>query len=415
MHRQRLQMTKEKDKLVSISSASETLSVSIDTIRRWEKKGLIRAVRDKTGHRYFYENELLQLKEKTLGKGDVGYKILKKKNASKYKVVELFAGCGGLALGLENAGLKAELLVEIDKKAAETLKTNRPKWNVIADDIKNVDFSNIKADVVAGGFPCQAFSYAGKRMGFEDTRGTLFFEFARAIKEINPKVVLGENVKGLEKHDNGRTLRTMMEVLDELGYKAFYKVLRAQYLDVPQKRERLVIIGVRKDYGSTVAYPKEKNYTVSIGEALKGVPKSDGQIYKEKKKKIMELIPQGGYWKDLPDKLQREYMGGSYHLGGGKTGMARRLSADEPSLTLTCNPAQKQTERCHPIETRPLQVREYARIQSFPDTWKFSGSVASQYKQIGNAVPVNLAYHIGTAIISILDEKIDINKFHVID
>ena len=408
-------MAKEKDKLVSISSASETLSVSIDTIRRWEKKGLIKAVRDKTGHRYFHENELLQLKEKTQGKGDVGYKILKKKTPSKYKVVELFAGCGGLALGLENSGLKAELLVEIDKKAAETLKKNRPKWNVIADDIKNVDFSEIKADVVAGGFPCQAFSYAGKRMGFEDTRGTLFFEFARAIKEINPKVVLGENVKGLEKHDNGRTLRTMMDVLDELGYNAYYKVLRAQYLDVPQKRERLVIIGVRKDYDSKVIYPKEKNYTVSIGEALKGVPKSDGQIYTEKKKKIMELIPQGGYWKDLPDKLQREYMGGSYHLGGGKTGMARRLSADEPSLTLTCNPAQKQTERCHPFETRPLQVREYARIQSFPDSWEFSGSVASQYKQIGNAVPVNLAYHIGTAIIFILDKKIDSNNFLVMD
>jgi DNA (cytosine-5)-methyltransferase 1 len=408
-------MVAKENKLVSISNASETLSVSIDTIRRWEKKGLIKAVRDKTGHRYFHENELLQLKEKTQGKGDVGYKILKKRTASNYKVVELFAGCGGLALGLENAGLRAELLVEIDKKAVETLKLNRPKWDVIADDIKNVDFTQIKADVVAGGFPCQAFSYAGKRMGFEDTRGTLFFEFARAIKEINPKVILGENVKGLEKHDNGRTLKTMMDVLDELGYKVYYKVLRAQYFDVPQKRERLVLIGVRKDYGSKVAYPIEKNYTVSIGEALRGVPKSDGQLYTEKKKSIMALIPQGGHWKDLPDTLQREYMGASYHLGGGKTGMARRLSADEPSLTLTCNPAQKQTERCHPFETRPLQIREYARIQSFPDTWKFSGSVASQYKQIGNAVPVNLAYHIGTAIISILDKKIDTSHFLIMD
>lgn len=405
----------KQDKLVNISSASETLSVSIDTIRRWEKKGLIKALRDKAGHRYFHEDELIQLKEKTQGKGDIGYKILKNKTMSEYKVVELFAGCGGLALGLENAGLKAELLVEIDKKAAETLKINRPEWNVIVDDIKNVDFTHIKADVVAGGFPCQAFSYAGKRMGFEDTRGTLFFEFARAIKEINPKIILGENVKGLEKHDNGKTLRTMMEILDELGYKAFYKVLRAQYLDVPQKRERLVIIGVRKDYDSKVFYPKEKNYTISIGEALRNVPKSEGQIYTEKKRKIMELIPPGGYWKDLPYKLQREYMGRSYHLSGGKTGMARRLSADEPSLTLTCNPAQKQTERCHPHETRPLQLREYARIQSFPDTWKFSGSLASQYKQIGNAVPVNLAFHIGTAIVGMLDKKTDTSNFFILE
>jgi DNA (cytosine-5)-methyltransferase 1 len=404
-------MATSKNDLVSISEASEALKVSIDTIRRWEKKGLIKATRDETGHRYFNRKELSQLQEKTQGKGDVGYKILKRKSPTKFKVVELFAGCGGLALGMEHAGLKCELLVEIDKKAAETLKTNRPKWNVIADDIANVDFTNIKADVVAGGFPCQAFSYAGKRMGFEDTRGTLFFEFARAVKEINPKVVLGENVKGLEKHDNGRTLTTMLGVLDELGYKVAYKVLRAQYLDVPQKRERLVIIGVRKDLNFEILYPKEKNYTVSIGEALKDVPPSEGQVYTEKKRKIMKLIPQGGYWKDLPDALQREYMGASYFLGGGKTGMARRLSNDEPSLTLTCNPAQKQTERCHPIETRPLQVREYARIQSFPDSWKFSGSTASQYKQIGNAVPVNLGYHIGSAIIAMLDKDFENSNF----
>jgi DNA (cytosine-5)-methyltransferase 1 len=132
------------------------------------------------------------------------------------------------------------------------------------------------------------------------------------------------------------------------------------------------------------------------------VPKSEGQVYTEKKKKIMDLVPQGGYWRDLPDDLQRDYMGASYFLGGGKTGMARRLSADEPSLTLTCNPAQKQTERCHPTETRPLRIREYARIQTFPDTYEFIGSLSSKYKQIGNAVPVELAYKIGKEIIKAL-------------
>jgi len=118
----------------------------------------------------------------------------------------------------------------------------------------------------------------------------------------------------------------------------------------------------------------------------------------------MELIPEGCYWRSLPDLLQREYMGASYFMGGGKTGMARRLSWDEPSLTLTCNPAQKQTERCHPAETRPLTVREYARIQSFPDDWQFSGSTASQYKQIGNAVPVNMGYHLGVCLRQMLDQ-----------
>jgi len=212
----RFHMTFDTFNHISISQASDELNVSLDTIRRWDKKGLIKAYRDTNGHRFFNPKELADLKAKTNGAGkDVGYKVLKAPKKSAYKVLELFAGCGGLALGMENAGLNCEMLVEIDKNAALTLKTNRPKWNVVADDIANVDFREVQADVVAGGFPCQAFSYAGKRMGFEDTRGTLFFEFARAIKEIQPKLVLGENVKGLEKHDNGRTLETMLSVLEE--------------------------------------------------------------------------------------------------------------------------------------------------------------------------------------------------------
>jgi DNA (cytosine-5)-methyltransferase 1 len=153
---------------------------------------------------------------------------------------------------------------------------------------------------------------------------------------------------------------------------------------------------------SDILFPAEKDYTITMRAALKKVPKSDGQQYSDSKYEIMNMIPEGGYWRDLPEKLQKKYMGGSYHLGGGKTGMARRLSWSEPSLTLTCNPAQKQTERCHPSETRPLTVREYARIQTFPDDWSFAGSTSSQYKQIGNAVPVNLGYHVGLAIRKIL-------------
>jgi DNA (cytosine-5)-methyltransferase 1 len=405
----------EDSEHISISQASEELNVSIDTIRRWEKKGLIKAKRSETGHRLFQASELSRLKAKTNGTGEVGYKVHKSETQSEFSVVELFAGAGGLALGLENAGLKCELLVEIDKKAVETLRVNRPEWNVIDDDIANVDFRNIKADVVAGGFPCQSFSYAGKRLGFEDTRGTLFFEYARAVKEINPKVIIGENVKGLERHDEGRTLSTMLNVLNDLGYDVGYKILRAQYFDVAQKRERLVIFGVRKDLIRQIAFPKENNYTVSIREALKHVPESEGQKYTPLKKEIMELIPEGGYWRDLPIELQKSYMGASFHLGGGKTGMARRLAWDEPSLTLTCNPAQKQTERCHPKDTRPLRVREYARIQSFPDEWTFSGSTASQYKQIGNAVPVNLGFHIGRAVIAMLSGSYDEKSLVVLE
>lgn len=139
------------------------------------------------------------------------------------------------------------------------------------------------------------------------------------------------------------------------------------------------------------------------------VPKSEGQSYPKRKAEILKMVPPGGYWRDLPDTVQREYMMKSYYLGGGKTGMARRLSWDEPSLTLTCAPAQKQTERCHPEETRPLTVREYARIQTFPDDWKFAGPVSAQYKQIGNAVPVNLAHAMGRALVRLLNQ-IDDNE-----
>ena len=392
---------------IRISDAASQLSVSVDTIRRWEKMGLIRASRDEKNHRVFSLEELARVQRKITGNHDENnYQVLK--CDAKYPVtcIDLFAGAGGTALGFHNAGIKHVLLAEWDKNACSTLRNNSEAlaldWNVIEGDIANLDYSEVEADVIQAGFPCQAFSYAGKSLGFEDTRGTLFFEFARAIKEVRPKIAIGENVRGLLTHDGGRTLQAMLSVLGDLGYETTYKILRAQYLDVPQKRERLILFATRKDLGLPAIFPKERDYYISLREALTGCPDSDGQSYTERKSRIMAMIPEGGHWRDLPDELQREYMGASYYLGGGKTGMARRLSWDQPSLTLTCNPAQKQTERCHPSETRPLNVREYARIQTFPDEWLFSGSISSQYKQIGNAVPVNLGYHVGRCVLAAL-------------
>jgi DNA (cytosine-5)-methyltransferase 1 len=389
----------------TIADASEKIGVSSDIIRYWEKKGLVKARRAEDGHRLFCIQELERLKDKLSGTTPSIFSVLRSDKLSEFSVVELFAGAGGLALGLENAGLNTKLLIEIDKNAVETLRINRPNWNVIGDDIANVNFEGMQADIITGGFPCQSFSYAGKSLGFKDIRGTLFFEYVRAIDRIKPKIIVGENVRGLEKHDEGRTLKTMLQILDEIDYRVEYQILRSQYLDVPQKRERLVIIGVRKDLDLPICFPKEQDYTVSLREALVNVPPSPGQTYTKAKFEVMSLVPEGGYWRDLPMDVRQKYMGASFHLGGGKTGMARRLAWDEPSLTLTCNPAQKQTERCHPSETRPLNVREYARIQSFPDTWIFTGSTASQYKQIGNAVPVNLGYHIGRCLIAMLNRQ----------
>jgi DNA (cytosine-5)-methyltransferase 1 len=401
---------------LSLSKVSEMLSVSKDTLRRWDKSGKLISHRHPTnGYRVYELNDLRKLTEFSYltEKDEVKNTSSNIKPKRKYKTIELFAGAGGLALGLEESGLDCVLLNEIDKDACNTLRTNRPKWNVVEGDISTIDFRSYKGkvDVVTGGFPCQAFSYAGKKLGFDDARGTLFYEFARCVKETQPLIAIGENVRGLLSHEKGKTLNGMISVLEELGYEVVPpQVLKAIFYNVPQKRERLFLVALKKGTNLEFEYPKPNKKILNLKDALKkgvlyktDVPKSSGQEYPMSKKKIMDLVPPGGYWRDLPLDIQKSYMMKSFYLGGGKTGMARRISWDEPSLTLTCAPAQKQTERCHPDETRPFTVREYARIQTFPDSWEFSGSQTSQYKQIGNAVPVNLAKSVGSMIINTLN------------
>lgn len=399
---------------ISAHLLADITSVSKATLEKWERSGkLTPLVNALTSKKEYAVAELLQF--------EAVRNMLVSRQAEtacqpvkKFQSVELFAGAGGLAIGLERAGLHAVALNEFDKDACSTLRLNRPHWNVLENDIRNVDFTSyLDVDFVSGGFPCQAFSYAGNQRGFEDTRGTLFFEFARAIQEIQPKVFLAENVRGLLEHDGGKTLSTIKAAIVDLGYTLIEpKILKAIFFRVPQKRERLFLVGIRNDLVKFAKFnwPSPHQRVMVLRDALMAgelysndVPDSKGQVYPERKKAILALVPPGGYWRDLPDSLQREYMKKSYFLGGGKTGMARRLAWDEPSLTLTCAPAQNQTERCHPEETRPLRVREYARIQTFPDEWEFAGSVSSQYKQIGNAVPVNLAYAMGLSLIGLLN------------
>lgn len=407
----------------SIAQVADILSVSKETLRRWDNNGtLVPQRHPENNYRVYHRSQLEHFEQVKMLFNSQWTNELKIKPKRRFTAVELFAGAGGLALGIEKAGFNTLLLNEFDKHACNTLRQNRPHWNVVEGDISAIDFSPYKnkVDLLSGGFPCQAFSYAGKKLGFEDTRGTLFFEFARAVKEINPKVIMAENVRGLLKHENGATLETISAVIDEIGYTLVPpRVLKAVFYQVPQKRERLFLVAIRKDLAKYVDFNWPSPYTriMTMRDALKkgelynsNVPASPGQTYPKRKAEILAKVPQGGYWRDLPDKLQREYMKKSYFLGGGKTGMARRLSWDEPSLTLTCAPAQKQTERCHPEETRPLTVREYARIQTFPDDWVFLGPLSAQYKQIGNAVPVNLAYAMGRALVALFNDIEKINQ-----
>lgn len=401
----------------SAETVADALSVSKRNIESWAKNGKLVPILDPLIHKKPYKKEQLVQFPQFSAMFNSSWEEQEKITPSReLSLVELFAGAGGLALGLEKAGFKSVLLNEKDKFACQTLRFNRPEWNVVEDDIANVDFTHLKGkvDLLTGGFPCQPFSYAGKQLGFEDIRGTLVFEMARAIKEIQPKVFLAENVKGLAENDDGKTLETIISILEEIGYEIVEKdVYKALFYKTPQKRERLIIIGVRKDLIGQASFEKPSPYhrILNLRDAFKAgelykddVPESIGQKYPQRKAEIMSHVPEGGYWRDLPLELQIEYMKGSFHLGGGKTGMARRLSWDEPSLTLTCAPAQKQTERCHPSENRPLTTREYARIQTFPDNWIFQGSASQIYKQIGNAVPVNLAFAIGKSLVKMLNQ-----------
>lgn len=331
-----------------------------------------------------------------------------------FTTIELFAGAGGLALGVEKAGFNTIGLVEFDKDACDTLRTNRSEWNVICDDIANVSNQDLEKlfgvkkgalDLLSGGAPCQAFSYAGKRLGLEDARGTLFYHYAVFLEKLQPKMFLFENVRGLLTHDNGKTYSTILDIFEKAGYKIQKEVLNAWDYGVAQKRERLMTIGIRKDLVGKINYsfPKPHEYKPVLRDVLQNVPESIGVPYGENKRKIFELVPAGGYWRDIDPEIAKSYMKSCWNMEGGRTGILRRMSMDEPSLTVLTSPSQKQTERCHPLEARPFTVRENARCQSFPDDWEFCGSAMSQYKQVGNAVPVNLAYEVAKEIYKALE------------
>lgn len=334
-----------------------------------------------------------------------------------FKSIELFAGAGGLALGLEQAGFEHIGLVEFDRSAANTLIFNRPQWKVLCEDIaittqkdleKEFNIQKGELDLLSGGAPCQSFSYAGKRLGLQDVRGTMFYHYATFLEKLQPKMFLFENVRGLLTHDKGKTYQTILGIFEEQGYKTMHAVLNAWDYGVPQKRERLITVGIRNDLVNKCSFifPKKHNYRPIMRDVKLDVnpSKDECERYSEYKEKIFALVPPGGYWRDIDPEIAKEYMKTCWYMGGGRTGILRRIGLDEPSLTVLTSPGMKQTDRCHPIEVRPFSYRENARIQTFPDTWGFWGKLSEKYKQVGNAVPVNLAKEIGIAIKNTLEE-----------
>lgn len=325
-----------------------------------------------------------------------------------YSFIEVCAGAGGLSTGLMKSGFSPVLLNDNNKDCCETLRKNKADTCIMhcsMEDLKVDQYIN-NLDLLIGGVPCQSFSQAGLRKGVDDPRGLIMIKFIDMICKLQPKIFVIENVKGLMTHKKGETLKAIIDSINQKAknlYTVQAKLLNSWDYGVPQKRERVFIVGLLNKYNLQFSFPEPITPKLLLKDVLYNVPESKGAQYSEQKKVLFKKIPQGGCWIHLSEDEQKTYLGKSYYSGGGKRGILYRLSMDKPSLTLLCSPSQKQTERCHPLEDRPLTIREYARIQTFDDDYIFTGSIASQYKQIGNAVPVELAKHLGIALKNTLD------------
>lgn len=346
------------------------------------------------------------------------------------RAISLFSGAMGLDIGLMQAGIKIEIGQDFDAYCVQTMIANGHKG--ILGDIRDISpesllrETNMKAGepfLVCGGPPCQPFSTAGKRLGINDPRGSLFRDFVRMIDVIRPRFFVMENVKGLMsallKDADGKNTETKVLdiILDEfrkLNYKTVYGVLDAVNYGVPQFRERFVLIGSRDNEDIFLPVPthfhvhQNSNYRWrTLGDTIRNLENVEGECgaFSESRLKYLKMIPEGGNWKNLPEEIMQEAMGGAFHSGGGKVGFYRRLSYSQPSPTVVTSPVQKATMMCHPTKDRPLSVAEYARIQQFPDDWNFMGNMSSKYKQIGNAVPIGLAKAIGEMLVSVANSE----------
>ena len=366
----------------------------------------------------------------------------------KIKALSFFSGAMGLDIGLEKAGIDVILACESEKFIRETIKLNRPKIKVL-EDINNYSAKEIrkeaglkskeKIDLIVGGPPCQAFSTAGKRLSINEKRGVVFLKYLELIKELNPTYFVIENVRGLLsvplKHvphnkrnrklkvaeEKGGTLNYILNYLKKIGYKVSFNLYNSANFGTPQTRERIVIIGNKEDKLPYLS-PTHSQYGEfglkpwnTFKSAVKGLHniKHDHVNFPKSRLKYFRKLKDGQNWRNLSLKLQKEALGKSFYLGGGKTGFLRRLAWNKPSPTLVTDPMMPATDLGHPVEDRPLSIQEYKRIQEFPDNWKLSGSIRNQYKQIGNAVPVSLGKAIGKLIVNhMLRKKIKvINNF----
>lgn len=339
---------------------------------------------------------------------------LKVHNTKNY--ISFFSGALGLDIGLERAGFTPLLYNEYDKDAQLTIKYNRPNTPVIKESIMDIELRDIlaitknkKIDLVVGGPPCQSFSTVGKRLSTNDPRGNTLLRFLEIATSLSPECILIENVRGLISASTdsdkrpGVVLGFILGFLKNEGYQVSFSLYDTSLYGVPQKRERLIIKAC-KGQRVPILTPTTPKRDKTLKMALEGLDKDcKGTKFSKSKIKYYKLLGPGENWRDLPVNLQKEALGNSYYSGGGKTGFLRRLAWDKPSPTLLTSPTMTATALAHPEEDRPLNINEYKRIQTFPDNFEIQGSIGSQYRQIGNAVPCDFAYLLGKHLMSVMD------------
>lgn len=355
----------------------------------------------------------------------------------KYKVLDLFCGCGGISEGFALAGFSIAGGIDFNEHATSTFKHNFKIAKVHNIDITMFSNNQIveeysDVDVIVGGPPCQGFSSANRwQKEKDDPRNKLFFEYIRFVQRIHPKIIMIENVRGLLTRDNGYAINRIKEILGAEEYNITYRVLDASEYGVPQNRKRAIIIGIRKDYKDILfdfaTIEKQEKTTVedAIGELYCFEKSTNGaktiktpadsplrKFFRTNDNSILDQdivypaqkvqdrikhVPQGGNWQNVPAELWPT------NRGNRHSSAYKRLDPKTQSCTIDTGNAH--SNYFHPLYNRIPTIRESARLQSFPDSFEFQGPRGSKYRQIGNAVPPLLAKAIAEALMKILDDE----------